>query len=160
MKTFFILLIFLSFSLIGLGQNYPDSGFTNKAEAKNLMVNGLKEGKWVEYADDSSMDTEDTNAPYYVLTIYNAGKATGIVREYYKCGKLYIESPSLMDDKLNGVAKEYYESGILKEETPYTNNKTNGVEKEYYENGKLKRETPYNNGKTIVWKKYIMRVES
>ena len=147
MKVLLILILSL-FTLSAFAQEYPDSGFTNKAEAKNLTVNGLKEGKWVEYADDSNLGTSDTNAPYYMLIVYMKGKPRGKLLEYYKSGKLYIESPLLVNDNLNGVAKEYYENGHLKEETPYINDKRNGVEKEYYESGILKRETPYNNGKT------------
>lgn len=46
-----ILILPPSLTLSAFGQTPPDSGFTNKAEAKNLMVNGLKEGKWIEYYD-------------------------------------------------------------------------------------------------------------
>jgi len=49
MKAFTILILFFCFALAAIGQSdYPDSGFTNKLEAKNQLVNGLKEGKWVE----------------------------------------------------------------------------------------------------------------
>jgi antitoxin component YwqK of YwqJK toxin-antitoxin module len=82
-------------------QNLPDSGFTNKAEAKNQMVKGKKEGKWVEYDSDShSIDfggynrrLKDTgrNSLYYRLIIYKTGVPYGIVRDYLKNGRLYLE---------------------------------------------------------------------
>ncbi|HTB30831.1 MAG TPA: hypothetical protein VK808_02330, partial [Bacteroidia bacterium] len=59
---FLIGIIFLFIALGAFGQDYPDSGFTNKAEAKNLMVNGLKEGKWVEYQDMMGNFNTDTHS--------------------------------------------------------------------------------------------------
>ena len=75
MKPFFILIISLSISLIAFGQ--ADSlGFTNKAEAKNLMVNGLKEGKWIEYIYGIKMNLKDSSIiTGYKSTIYKAGKS-------------------------------------------------------------------------------------
>ena len=53
MKPLLIVILSLSFAGTAFGQltpmEYPDSGFTNKAEAKNEMKDSLKEGKWVEY---------------------------------------------------------------------------------------------------------------
>ena len=107
----FILIISLSFSLIAFGQ--ADSlGFINKAEAKNLMVNGLKEGKWVEYLDFKGRTTSDTNAPDYMLTIYKKGVPIGIVRWYTKLQtleqKVYyndgiIDSSKLFDEQGNEI---------------------------------------------------------
>jgi len=55
MKPFPIILISVLTTLNALGQQpeYPDSGFTNKAEAKNLIVHGRKEGKWIAYGDSA-----------------------------------------------------------------------------------------------------------
>ena len=126
-----------------LKKNMEDSGFTNKKEAKNLIVNGIKAGKWLEYIDDSNKVTTDTNAPYYILSIYKDSNRYGKIHEYYKSGKLFIELPTDTDGYINGMAKEYYESGVLKEEAPYIDDIKTGMEKEYYPSGKLKRETPY-----------------
>lgn len=167
----FSLFIF-HFSLIG--QSLPDSGFTNKAEAKNVMVNGMKEGKWMEYMEDEIdaglMVTADTNAPYYKLSEYKSDKPNGKVRIYYKSGKLEEETPYI-NGKINGMEIQYYESGKIAFETPFLNGKENGVNKcysengnvyiertyskgklnginkEYYESGKLKSETPFSNDK-------------
>src|SRR5579863_6711406 len=87
-----------------------DSGFTNKAEAKNLMVNGLKEGRWIEYSDASNHYTQDTNSPYYTLSTYKAGNLYGIVREYYKSGNICIETP-YVNGKKNGIERGYYKNG-------------------------------------------------
>ncbi|MGP8216566.1 MAG: hypothetical protein ACLQQ4_13445 [Bacteroidia bacterium] len=103
----FYLIIFVSllFTLTAMGQqgSLSDSGFTNKAEAKNLIVNGLKEGKWIEYYTFETKTlnsnpyklgvhilTTDTNAPYYDLGVYKAGKLNGIVRYYQNKSNKYM----------------------------------------------------------------------
>jgi antitoxin component YwqK of YwqJK toxin-antitoxin module len=175
MKILFLILnIFLTRITIGQ-QVLPDSGFTNKIEAKNLKVNGKKEGKWCEYVKgvllsiNESDITNDTNLAFsYRLIVYKGGKRNGIVRQYYMNGKLlgekmyvngkengmekwYYENRMLKSethynmDKENGTRKTYYENGSLESETPFTNGKINGVDKEYYENGKLKYEFPRAN---------------
>jgi antitoxin component YwqK of YwqJK toxin-antitoxin module len=166
MKTFLILTLSLSVSLSAFSQDLPDSGFTHKAEAKNQLVHGVRQGKWIVYKDSDEKMTTDTTAPYYALMIFKSGVAYGIVRQYYnKSGKLLsegrengIEKWYYEDGKLqaevpyvnshkNGMEKWYYESGKLQYETPNVNDKTEGVKKEYYENGALKAECPYSNDK-------------
>lgn len=104
MRALFIVIVSLSFALIAFGQQaYPDSGFASKVEAKNLTVNGLKEGKWIEYYNletktQSSnpymltvhIPTTDTNSTYYDLGIYKAGKLNGIVRYYENKSNKYM----------------------------------------------------------------------
>ncbi|HTB07840.1 MAG TPA: hypothetical protein VK806_12880 [Bacteroidia bacterium] len=122
MKPLLTLILFLSLGIAAFGQDYPDSGFTNKAEAKNLMVNGLKEGKWIEYADDKGF-TEDTTAPYYLLIVYKKGKTFGITR-------LYV-------------------FGRLHDETPYVNGIPNGTEKTYNDDGTLRMIVTFRDGKRV-----------
>jgi antitoxin component YwqK of YwqJK toxin-antitoxin module len=175
MKPLVILILSFSFSLTAFGQiEYPDSGFTNKAEAKNITVNGLKEGKWVEYkfidSTNTIKPTKDSNAPYYELTVYKDDTPIGIVKGYYKSGKLatlkqyfkgkrngidkaYYENGKLgsafpySNDTLNGLAKVYLQSGELEYECTYISGKEAGIAKEYYQNGDLSSENPYTNGK-------------
>jgi antitoxin component YwqK of YwqJK toxin-antitoxin module len=124
-----------------------DSGFTNKAEAKNQMVNGLKEGKWVEFVNyDDSVVTDSTYIPYYRLSIYRAGKLSGKVRKYLRSGILIVEA-YYIEGKLNETYKFYWMNGKLRNATPYINDVINGTVKEYYENGELQSETIYINGK-------------
>jgi antitoxin component YwqK of YwqJK toxin-antitoxin module len=174
MRTICILILSLSFTIAAFGQDYPDSGFTNKAEAKNQMVNGKKEGKWIEYFDDTEypMGTKG-----YILTIYKNGEKIGLEKGYYMDGKLQWLSPykdgklngiykgfyengilmqeiQYMDDKINGLAKYYINNGVLSIETLYTNGNKNGIEKCYDENGKLEKEVSYNNGEKGLIKEY------
>ncbi len=169
----FLILILSFFTVTAFAQEYPDSGFTNKAEAKNLMVNGLKEGKWVWYYDSEMNIIKDTNAYpssfRYVLAVfkndlpfgiwrwyekgslitlipYTNGKMNGVVK-YYGGGKLYDSEKPFSNGLANGIAKIYYDNGQIKNETPHVNDTIEGGEKEYYESGKLKQETPYSKGK-------------
>jgi antitoxin component YwqK of YwqJK toxin-antitoxin module len=125
----------------------PDSGFTNKAEAKNLRVNGLKEGKWCEYNEQMSIDkSHDNDTIGYDLEIYKAGKVNGLMREYYKSGKIEAEM-RFKDGHEYGVYKAYYESGKPEAEAFYNNNfQLDGLYKKYYENGKVKCVITYANG--------------
>ncbi len=124
------------------------TGFTNKMEANNEIINGQKEGKWIEYETSNffTIPRTDTSAPYYVLSIYKNGYICGISREYYKNGILRSSCP-YSDGSQNGVLKAYDENGNLYSETPLIHGEKDGVEKEYYENGKLKCERPYTNDK-------------
>jgi antitoxin component YwqK of YwqJK toxin-antitoxin module len=150
MKSFFILIVSLSIPLIAFGQAdslaRPDDsvgrGFTNKAEAKNLTVNGVREGKWLRYLDSDWYETTDTNAPFYTLYIYKAGQAIGMIREYYKSGRIAEET---LLKYTSSFDKEYYENGKLKRERYYVNGKENGASKTYFENGKLKSKVTYSN---------------
>jgi antitoxin component YwqK of YwqJK toxin-antitoxin module len=143
MKTKLIMKLLVVFSCLAMPA-MAQQGFTDKAEAKNELVNGLKEGKWIEYTDSNSINTDTT--PLYLLIVYKAGKPCEIVHEYYKAnGKLFSETP-YTNGKKNGTEKYYYESGKLMEEDTYADDEENGVKKEYYETGQLEYEIPYTNG--------------
>jgi len=129
------------------GQNYPDSGFTNKAEAKNLMVNGKKEGKWVEYTCDQVEFIRDTNAPFYVLTMYKKGTIIGMIHVYFKKSGALRELIPFINGKMNGIGREYNIDGELECERPYIDGEENGVEKNYYTSGELYMETTFKKGK-------------
>lgn len=147
MKDFLFTLLYFGFSLGIHGQNnLLDTCFSNKAEAKNLFVNGLKEGKWVEYfkIGDNGFEiaTCMKKASISRFTIYNTGKPFGIVKEYYKNGKLKSETPYI-DGNIIGVQKKYSERGELIVENTVVDGKENGVIRIYYESGKLSMECPF-----------------
>lgn len=121
-------------------------GFEDKYEAKNQLVNGVKEGKWVEYFDSVDKPAKDSNAPFYKLIVYKAGKPVGIVRDYFNDGTLYAETP-YVEGKANGMQTDYDKAGNVFAKAPYTNGLINGVVEEYWENGKLMSEYPYVDGK-------------
>lgn len=180
MKHFLLVILSLSFGINTIGQDVPDSGFTNKVEAENVMVNDNKQGKWVEYFRLYPHDdhiTADTNADYYKLTIYKDGNPEGISRDYQKPAILLKEIPyknGLLDgmvklfdngmpiaeipfknDSANGVAKYYTSGGVLLHEIPYLKNKVNGTERWYNEkSGKLESEIDWVNGREIELREF------
>jgi antitoxin component YwqK of YwqJK toxin-antitoxin module len=154
MKRFLILIVAILFTLAVSAQqakiDYPDSGFTSKSEAKNLMINGKKEGKWIEYIEQEG-GVLDTNykdmAIGYNLTVYIGGEPFGIQREYIckgmcnttKSGILFMETP-YKDGKRNGIGKMYNQSEASIIEIPYVDGKISGIEKYYDANGKILKE--------------------
>lgn len=165
-SIFFLSSIFILFSHITLGQQpeYPDSGFTNKAEAKNITLNGKKEGKWCEYSRNiDSITSIDSTEPFFVLSVYKAGKIIGIQRGYSHY-KNYIKDIKLrwethyLKGKRNGISKQYAKgNGKIETEILYFHNKRNGIEKNYYKNGKLASEITYkrNKKRAIIYYDYL-----
>src|ERR1700722_2198371 len=126
---------------------FAQDGFTDKNEARNKTVNGLKEGKWIEYTDSTGTKiTLDKNAPGYILSIYKAGKREGMARGYQNTGNLSTEIPYINGER-NGMAKCYYADGKLFVEEPFFHDKEEGMHKVYYDNGEIEQETPMLNGK-------------
>src|ERR1700722_3710608 len=123
MKRLLLLLALIPNSLSLLAQpaslmGRQDSGYTNKEEATNQMLAGLKQGKWIEYKDKAFNPTTDINAPFYTLKIYRDGTPVGKVRIYAKNGKLRSEM-FFAHGVMNGYAKEYDDNGRLKIVLPY-----------------------------------------
>jgi hypothetical protein len=147
-----ILILFTSFLFIGGVRAQQDSDFTDKAEAKNLLVNGLREGKWIEYINHD-MTKVATSPIGYRLVIYKAGKPYGIYREYYISGKLKGEAIYVKGVK-EGVEKSFDENGTLVHEANYTNGEENGMEKNYNEIGKLLYTCNYVNGSKNGFEKW------
>ncbi len=148
MKSLFLYLFLTTFSLSLFAQQ--DSGFTNIAEAKNLKVNGLKDGKWVEYYkldNGFDLETKSTKAPFYKLVIYKEGKPVGLGHEYYKSGKLRSIIP-YNKGEINGVLKEYSELGQLIRRDTVMAGFEKGMIWVYTKTGKLEAEFPYTNDRT------------
>lgn len=86
-KTILSAAFLLIVNYLSFGQN----GFTNKEEAKNETINGLKQGKWIEYYDKYRLPITKENFKFYRLTIYKNDKPQEIQREYDSNGKLCTE---------------------------------------------------------------------
>ena len=151
------LLLILSFflSLSAFGQSIPDSlGFTDKAEARNKTMDGLKEGKWLEYYETHNQIPFDTSkAKLYRLCVYVDGNLYGKVWWYYKSGKLESED-YYKNGKENGLRKDYYENGNIKMEDSIKDWERNGLCKKYRSNGKLEFTYFYINDRLRTLKEY------
>jgi len=145
MKTILGTLLFILFTNLGFAQEVlPDSTFSDRKEAKNLMVNGVKQGKWIEYYDNANHPlTSAKDAIYILLIVYKDGLPYGIVRKY-DGSQLFATIP-YKNGKRNGIMKKYYfyNKGV-KSEIPYINDSICGIVRDYYETPyNLKCETPY-----------------
>ena len=153
MKPFLILILSLSFTITAFAQQ-DSLGFTNKAEAKNLTVNGLKEGKWCESIFvNIDLDPVEEPFPAYKLTIYKGRTPFGIQRWYWADGTLEREIP-YKNGSINGIYKSYFTNGILKTLDTCVNGVINGWSNNYYRSSKLKCEIFLINGKIKITKYY------
>jgi hypothetical protein len=71
---------------------------------------------------------------------------TGLVKWYYKSGKIEQETP-YTNGNIDGIVKLYYENGKIKVEIPFKKSNLEGLAKLYDESGKLQSEMPYKDGK-------------
>jgi antitoxin component YwqK of YwqJK toxin-antitoxin module len=130
------------------------NGFTNKEDAKNRTINGLKQGKWIEYRNSKYKPTTIDSAQYYILTFYKDDKPEAVQRIYYNSGKLYSETP-FSNGKKNGVVKSFYENGQLWTESSYSDDILNGMSKSFDKSGRLSSEMPFTNDKINgIYKSY------
>jgi len=146
MKAFSIMILSLYFASITFGQQYyPDSGFTNKAEAKNLTVNGVKHGKWLEFVTERDQPVAwEKETAFYVLIVYKDGMPFGIARKYD--GRWLFATTQYINGKKNGIMRKWYFNKQVKSEIPYINDTISGIEKDYFEKtGNLKCEIPYSH---------------
>jgi antitoxin component YwqK of YwqJK toxin-antitoxin module len=123
MKTFLILITSLSFTITALGQQeWADSSFTNKKEAKNKTIKGLKEGKWIEYftvTNGVAVQTDEKHASAYTLTIYKANKPYRST-QYFMDGKIMTEMIHHGQD--SAFLRFYDENGKVVAEKPIPKN--------------------------------------
>jgi antitoxin component YwqK of YwqJK toxin-antitoxin module len=165
----------LLLNIHSFGQSLPDSGFTDRAEAKNETVNGVKQGKWVEFVDNGDRPVASEKYAVYCLLIvykdgapygllrkydlgtkqlfwtipYSGGKRNGIMKKYYYYNKRIKSEIPYVNDTICGIVKDYYEATCnLKCETPYSHNLMNGIQKTYSVDGKtILTESTYLGGK-------------
>ena len=141
-----LLYVIVNFIYLKFHTEKLEDGFTSKYEAKNEMVNNLKEGKWIEYKDSSWNAVSADSAVYYSLNVYKSGVKFGIQRDYNLEGNIQSEFSFSANGKRNGIAKWFYESGKLQKELPYNDDKENGESMVCYESGEVKEKVTYADG--------------
>jgi antitoxin component YwqK of YwqJK toxin-antitoxin module len=157
MKAFVTAILFFSLTLAAFGQSVidsgrphqytleeqTDSGFTNKTEASNQLIDGVKEGKWVEYykiVNGDEVIVTSKHAPLYRLTIYKDNKPHGLVREYSRKGKLWSKI-YYVRDKLNKI--EYFANGTMNLKDSIMDSDEHGIIKTYFKDGHLGMQFPF-----------------
>lgn len=116
-KSIFFLIVFLSF----LFQSIISPG--------QRIINYDS----IEYRD-SEMYVKGENKPF-----------TGIVKSYYKNGKVDVEY-SVKNGIQNGMTRLYYETGELESEITFVDGLEEGLSKTYYKNGNIDTEVNYEKG--------------
>jgi antitoxin component YwqK of YwqJK toxin-antitoxin module len=122
------------------------------AEAKNEFKNGHKQGRWIEYFDAEWNPTDESDAVFYRLIVYDKGnpKKGFKIHDFYISGQLQFEGylDKTEPDAVHGdgITKWYHEDGSLATECNFLNGEKDGVEKVYHENGVLKYELYYSKG--------------
>ncbi len=115
--------------------------------SKGKMVGKSREGRWFYYFTNSGVVMSEEN--------YLNGKLHGVVRNYYKNGKM-TEEAIYKNNIRNGYSKVYTESGSLIEEVSYLNGKLEGEGKYYDLKGQLKEKGMYKDGKRSgKWEYYM-----
>lgn len=138
-------------------------------QSQNVIKNGLKEGLWETYENDSlfriicyyANDTLD--GKYVKIRIstgkkifeanYSKGLLQGPFQYYSTSGKLEKEG-SFYDGKINGISKLYDLKGHLMYYVTYDNGILNGQCESYYWSGKVEHQFSYKNGirsDTSIW---------
>ena len=153
MKTVLSFLIILFASSFSFGQN----GFTDKNEAKNENINGVRQGKWILYLDSLTFEIKDSNQKkiFYSLVVYKDGNFHETNRIYKMTGEFVYD---VVYDNGKGISKIYDPNGNLKVLTPYINGLANGVVRIFNENGKPLGVMQMSNNKANGW--YILLDET
>lgn len=119
----------------GITQLMKKDGNGNPLQS-GYLVNGVKEGVWIEYHDDGDNIMS--------ITPYVRGTVTGPVLTY--SNRSQLESmKSFANDILHGPSNTY-KYGKVTSRTPFEKGIINGKFQEYL-NSKLQREIDYVNGK-------------
>jgi len=150
MKTILSFLIILFAANFSFGQN----GFTEKSEAKNESINGVRQGKWLLYLDSLAQEITDAahiKAKYYSLVVYKDGNYNETARVYTLEGK-FVYDVVYVNGK--GLSKIFHPSGNLQIITPYTNGLANGIFRMFDDNGKPQAVMQMSNNKGNGW--YIL----
>lgn len=102
------------------------------------IVNGLKQGKWIFYKNDTI-----NSIGYYAKDQLN-----GIWTYFYPNQKMH-QKGNYTNNKQNGIWKYYFDSGQFMGKGLLINDNQEGVWKWYYKNGQLYTERVYKDGRLI-----------
>jgi antitoxin component YwqK of YwqJK toxin-antitoxin module len=131
--------------------NYYKNENQKLIKFRGTMVNGKKEGIWIE-------GYFKNNEYYYNKINYIDNIKQGECIEYYDNGNIK-EKCNYKNNKLEGECTEYWENGNIYKEYYYLNNLIEGEYKIYYDNCDIQRKYNYlnglKNGKYIFYYKKI-----
>ena len=115
-----------------------------KEVSMKLISNPDGTKEYVFYSDGKEITKRIVKDGRVIKTV---GKIPdGIVKEYYKSGKLKAER-NYKNNTVEGMGKQYYENGELMAERNFKDGKLEGIEKQYHESGELFSVSNYKDGK-------------
>lgn len=149
-KNLMVLAAAMLLSAVTLAQNAetisvagaPDGKFTakgNDCKIEGQVVNGQKEGSWVEYFNG------DKYLPKRVVTFVH-GQKNGLYMEIDNVGSI-TKQAEYKDDQLNGQVCCWYRGGRLSKMNTYKMGVLDGHQILCYEKGGIQEESNYVNGK-------------
>ncbi len=114
-----------------------------KAMPAGNLVNGLKEGLWLEYGVE--------NRYIFTATSYFKGKKYGRAITYYKKNTI-MEDSYYVNGILHGEYISYFENGNVNRKGQYNNGKESGIWEYYISDGSLSKkiEFPKGEGKKVI----------
>lgn len=114
------------------------SKVTNDGTIEGYVMNGKKEGTWIQYA----------NATQYLpkkIVSYQNGKKNGVSIEIDKSGVI-VEKAEYKNDVLDGQSSSWYHGGRLSKLNTYKEGKLHGEQIVCYEKGGYLEVSNYKNG--------------
>lgn len=122
-------------------KNAPNGKFTTAANdftIEGTVLNGQKEGTWIEYFSNTYLPKKIVN--------FNQGKKNGVFVEIDKTGSI-TKKAEYKNDLLNGQASEWYRGGRLSKLNTYKNGQLDGQQILCYEKGGNLEVSNYKDGK-------------
>jgi len=121
------------------GEGNYTSFFQNSSNPfeKGLIKQGLREGLWETYFDNSIIIQQETN--------YTSGQPNGSMVSYYQNGNILTEG-TMKDGKKEGVWNWYNESDGIESSATFSNDKKDGTQTFWSETGYAVKEEVYERG--------------
>lgn len=164
MKKIILTLSMMLFVVVASSQqiyNLKTSGFQNGKYEKYIgtirvtgdVLNGMKEGSWVENHPDSDL-------PHYIIQ-YKEGKKDGLYLEFDKSANI-IKKIEYKNDMMDGLNCVWYKGGRLSLKQEYKEGKLEGKSIICYDNGFIQEESEYKDGKrngVTIWYSYADKMQ-
>tara|TARA_R110002096_G_scaffold132768_3_gene283325 strand:- start:117012 stop:118181 length:1170 start_codon:yes stop_codon:yes gene_type:complete len=143
MKTYlFSLIIILSYksnAQIDTAIDWQERFYQNDSLiVTNILINGFKEGLWIEFLDKNWKDCPKEKSKYYRLIEYDRGESVGKVYDFYNSGKIQMvgEYENITSDVRKGTFIWFSKAGLRTSLTNYSADTL--IKHSYYSNGNLK----------------------
>lgn len=164
--SYFLFLLFITFSFIGISQTVNPNGYNvfyydnGKKSSEGNMKDGKPDGYWKNYYKSGILKIEGNRKNFQLDSIwkfysekgrltktidYREGKKNGYTITYDTSQKM-ISKETFINDVKHGYSWSYYTSGKIKTSIPYVNGKPDGTGYEYNEDSVIISIIKYQGG--------------